>query len=920
MERALLGRWLKQALLLGSFVATLLTLTAVTALAAPMDVTQNDVCISCHATPVNAPIKGKPTTTWYDGSTPWPTTNFSDIHNIKISKGHSFVCFNCHNMDFKINSGYECGECHRGSWPVNVHAEDNLPYRTNYFTTSFYDSWENSRSDASKYQVTYPRTNTDCYYCHQQSKVTHPTPVVAKHDINQAHKISFPDSSCQECHTDELTLEHTATGRKDALGKTVGCITCHGGATKAKIPNYQPYRLRVSEPNEGTVGQFVYHEEYTIPGKELLGARISILTDLKTNFTLEAFYDGQWNKVFSRDVTRKDVPTPGDYGHRTYSLTYALSEQITFSKAATKLRVISTTLASERYAEGVIYDNVFEVKLDNWVFANPDAKITCSSCHDTANHLARHDTGFDSRCTNCHDSNLQKEHLSKNVTCAQCHEGGATVLKAADIKETLAWNQKECSNCHTTGHTEALSPVLPSDIPVLSPPYTWTAPLPVALFTGEGGIPVEAVVYGGKMIMSNRMPDIFYSPSFVWDFYKNKMQELGWTLVSGGQFLKSNDTWKATFRKGNKNAMLWYYDFETRTGGLHEEGGYKLDMLYWTTPVLPPAEPVTAPQLPNIGLASNGSVTMANVPLTAVPDTVYDLTIEFWAKTNYKDGLAYRTIPLDDYNNLGLYLPWNDGMIYADYGSAASRLSTYWNDAWTQNWVHWAYVKKGNETRLYKDNILTAIKPVTTTYRRLNQSLDLGLWFNGSLDDLRIWGVARTEQEISGNMNHELTGTEPGLLGYWKFNENTGTVLKDSTPNGNNGFIKGAKWENAQPLTYVEYVRTVNPNAAVWGSFDAPQGTVSGVTKGWGWFLDPQGVAKVEILVDGEVKTTATYGIYRPDVYNAHPSYLNKYSGFEFMLDTTTLTNGTHTLSARETNNLGKQYMAGNTRTITVAN
>lgn len=54
-------------------------------------------------------------------------------------------------------------------------------------------------------------------------------------------------------------------------------------------------------------------------------------------------------------------------------------------------------------------------------------------------------------------------------------------------------------------------------------------------------------------------------------------------------------------------------------------------------------------------------------------------------------------------------------------------------------------------------------------------------FFDGKIDDVRLWGVARTQAEIIDNMNLELTGTEPGLLGYWKFN---GDAF-DSTANGN---------------------------------------------------------------------------------------------------------------------------------------
>ena len=47
----------------------------------------------------------------------------------------------------------------------------------------------------------------------------------------------------------------------------------------------------------------------------------------------------------------------------------------------------------------------------------------------------------------------------------------------------------------------------------------------------------------------------------------------------------------------------------------------------------------------------------------------------------------------------------------------------------------------------------------------------LGNYFLGSLDDTRLWSIARSAAEIVSNKDSELTGTEPGLAGYWPMNE-----------------------------------------------------------------------------------------------------------------------------------------------------
>ncbi|MCH9028333.1 MAG: T9SS type A sorting domain-containing protein [Bacteroidetes bacterium] len=57
-------------------------------------------------------------------------------------------------------------------------------------------------------------------------------------------------------------------------------------------------------------------------------------------------------------------------------------------------------------------------------------------------------------------------------------------------------------------------------------------------------------------------------------------------------------------------------------------------------------------------------------------------------------------------------------------------------------------------------------------------------FFNGLIDDLRIWNVERSQTQINNNKGLQLTGSEPGLIGYWQFNEGSGQSIFDSQTNG----------------------------------------------------------------------------------------------------------------------------------------
>ncbi len=59
--------------------------------------------------------------------------------------------------------------------------------------------------------------------------------------------------------------------------------------------------------------------------------------------------------------------------------------------------------------------------------------------------------------------------------------------------------------------------------------------------------------------------------------------------------------------------------------------------------------------------------------------------------------------------------------------------------------------------------------------------------FAGQIDEVRVWNIARTEDQIRADMNRQLNGDEPGLVGYWKFDAETEDVITDHSPNENSG-------------------------------------------------------------------------------------------------------------------------------------
>ncbi len=74
-------------------------------------------------------------------------------------------------------------------------------------------------------------------------------------------------------------------------------------------------------------------------------------------------------------------------------------------------------------------------------------------------------------------------------------------------------------------------------------------------------------------------------------------------------------------------------------------------------------------------------------------------------------------------------------------------------------------------------------------------------YYDGNLDEIRVWNSARNIDEIKANMFKELNGDENNLQAYYKMSTATGTTLVDNSSNSNDGTISGATWgTNYVPL------------------------------------------------------------------------------------------------------------------------
>lgn len=150
-----------------------------------------------------------------------------------------------------------------------------------------------------------------------------------------------------------------------------------------------------------------------------------------------------------------------------------------------------------------------------------------------------------------------------------------------------------------------------------------------------------------------------------------------------------------------------------------------------------------------------------------------------------------------------------------------------------------------------------------------------------------------------------------------------GTISGVPTTSGTSVFVVRVTDSASQTVTRTLAIN-VKPadRLAPIGTIETPdvRATLNNTATGSGWALDNVGIARIDVLIDGQKVGEAIYGLSRPDIGAAWSSFPNAaHSGFSFSLDTTKFPTGDHTLAVRLLDAAGNATIAG-TRTIVFQN
>ena len=147
----------------------------------------------------------------------------------------------------------------------------------------------------------------------------------------------------------------------------------------------------------------------------------------------------------------------------------------------------------------------------------------------------------------------------------------------------------------------------------------------------------------------------------------------------------------------------------------------------------------------------------------------------------------------ESFNNGGAFQTGLTGIDRRDFSLRTTTTDNQWRMQFWGNdydmilpesknmWHHYCMTYDGSKAKAYYDGKL--MREVYINLHTGDGKLYLGKWYNdffdGKIDEVRIWDIALDSTQIRENMHISLTGYENGLISYWQFNEKANDATFD---------------------------------------------------------------------------------------------------------------------------------------------
>jgi hypothetical protein len=181
-------------------------------------------------------------------------------------------------------------------------------------------------------------------------------------------------------------------------------------------------------------------------------------------------------------------------------------------------------------------------------------------------------------------------------------------------------------------------------------------------------------------------------------------------------------------------------------------------------------------------------------------------TIDAWLNTDswsslrmfFQDGAtfdvcAFYLAVTPHHNELLVCLHTSDGRFYDDHITCP--------DFENHKWCAISYSYDGSAITIHLNGVRIFQQAWTGEIIDGNMELRISYRENswekpyvGFVDELRIWNICLTTDQIREYMHMRLDYDKDGIVGYWSFDEGEGTVAGDSSASGNDAVLDGPDW------------------------------------------------------------------------------------------------------------------------------
>lgn len=229
--------------------------------------------------------------------------------------------------------------------------------------------------------------------------------------------------------------------------------------------------------------------------------------------------------------------------------------------------------------------------------------------------------------------------------------------------------------------------------------------------------------------------------------------------------------------------------------------------------------------------ATGGTDNTIRAAATAWSSGIYAAGTDYCVNFNPNGGIGHvnlGTAPQISGNAARTYEAWgyarafNDGGLFqagpgwsigADFGLRTTTTLNKWRGQFwgdpdfdatlngsLNNWHHYAITYSGTVIRLYYDGVQAAQKSfaLQTPEYDIRVGEWLGTYFNGMIDDFRVWDVALTATQIKAWKDRNIDTSHPQyshLKALYGFNDGNGFLTADSSPMGQpSGVLKNNAW------------------------------------------------------------------------------------------------------------------------------